>query len=247
MQLWRFAPVVAALVTLGAGTALAQEPAVVVAGDSVVEGRRLARVLEEFDIVFVRDGVEQGGPRVVDELAMAELDGKPVLVRVQYVRRGDAVLITDSSFMDPTTLAPIRHLSHAAHRVIALDFEGRAVTGTVTRPNEEPEAVDWNADVPLFDSSTIDLVLRALPLAAGRAWRVPSYIHESGGTVWTTLRVVGTERIDLASGPVDTWKAEVDWGNDRVTTYWVDRTTRDLVWMESAANGGTIRYVPVGR
>lgn len=98
---------------------------------------------------------------------------------------------TDTSIARRGTLAPISHRSHAVPRTLALDYEGGTVTGTYTPRDSAPRPISRVTDPPAFDAAMLDVVIGALPLAAGYTTRLPLYVEEQGGLAWADVRVAG--------------------------------------------------------
>lgn len=216
------------------------DPPVVAPGDPSVRGSRLTpgRFVKRLTRV-APDGSEEDLGTLTQWLGPAP-DGPPgALLSVQTFRSPDGATV-DSSWMSGETLAPIRHRSHNARRVMALDFDGSRVRGSVRPADGEEERIDQALDPPTFDSNVADLVVSALPLAEGYRARVPTYVYERGGRVWSDVEVEGVEEVSAGGRTVEAWKVRA--GSGGSTRYWIARDDRRVVRSEYRLDDGT-RFV----
>lgn len=199
------------------------------AGDPVVEGRRIAAGTTTLRMVASQNGQETEIGTVTEEVSRLELAGRAVIQRVQTVRSPMVGTLADTVIVAAETLAPVRHRSQNPQRVMALDFSGKKVTGSVTPLGGEPQPVSAEYDIAIFDSNPLDLVIRALPLKAGYGARIPVYIHELGGKVVVQIRVAGEEPVDAGAGTmVEAWKVEIEQGTQK-STAWIAKASRELL------------------
>lgn len=230
-------------------TALAQAPAgtfpEIRVGDPAVDGRRISPGTYTLRIVASRDGQEVELGTITEEVRVAAgANGEAVLERAQTVQARFGTL-TDSVAMRHETLAPIRHRSHNPQRVMRLDFDGKRITGDITPVSGEPTKIDEEFDIALFDSSPIDLIIRALPLAEGYGARIPTFIHEMGGKVIFQARVLRAEEVEVGDGrKVDAWVVESGRDVGPTSTYWIAKDTRELLrQVTSQGPGMELRFV----
>jgi hypothetical protein len=230
-------------------TALAQAPAgtfpEIRVGDPAVDGRRITPGTYTLRMIASRGDQEvEVGTITEDVRVTAGANGEAVLERAQTVQARFGTL-TDSVAMRLATLAPIRHRSHNPQRVMRLDFDGKRITGDITPVEGEATKIDEEFDIALFDSSPIDLIIRALPLEEGYGARIPTFIHEMGGKVVFEARVLRAETVEVSDGrKVDAWVVESGRNVGPTSTYWIAKDTRELLrQVTSQGPGVELRFV----
>ncbi|MCB2379616.1 hypothetical protein LGH70_18615 [Hymenobacter sp. BT635] len=147
--------------------------------------------------------------------------------------------IVDSGTVDRRTLYPLAHRSHQPNgRTLALNFAGPRVTG-FNQVGSQRTAVDLTTSAALFDSFSADLVVLALPLRAGQAFKFAQYVYEKGGPDWVRGRIVGAQPLPAPDGKTSrpAWVVQT-FGSDKTTvTYWLDPSTRRLLQIEVVSPG----------
>ena len=192
-----------------------------------------------FRMVMSRGGRDQDVGSLDDQVILGQHEGKPAIIRVQNVE-GAAGVMTDTAVADAATLAPRWHSSASQGRTLRLDFAPRRVTGALTKSGDGPLPIDQQVPDSLYDSNMLDVVLSALPLAAGYRARMTIYLYEAGGPTPVDVEVTGSEKVD----GVDTWITGVTIGG-RTARYYVGKTTHQVARIVSTPGPGMeIRIVP---
>ena len=111
----------------------------------------------------------------------------------------------------------------------SLTVQGNVTWGELARP---PAPVDINRTIPadaLFDNQSLDILIVALPLEDGGAWRVNIFEPTSWDhTITITIDIRGATRVTTPAGRFDVWRVEVRGFSDRIE-YFFDRRTRVLI------------------
>jgi len=111
----------------------------------------------------------------------------------------------------------------------SLTVQGNVTWGGLARP---PAPVEIDRTLPaesLYDNQSIDLLIAALPLAEGAAWRIELFEPTSWDrTIPITIDVRGEARVTTPAGSFNVWRVEVRGFSNRVE-YFIDRSTRVLV------------------
>jgi dipeptidyl aminopeptidase/acylaminoacyl peptidase len=205
------------------------EPTMMLLRNTVISTARIAPDTATRRLVLVQGDQQREVGTLRTELRLADVDGRPAFVRIQALTSPMLGTGADTVVVERATLAPIRHRSVNMRRTMSLDYRADSILGSVTPAGGTAQTVAVRADTALFDSNEIDLILRALPLAEGYAVRYPVYLHESGGKVWVTSRVMGSERIaGEGGGMVDAWIVESKIGPQTVRT-WVAKDSREVL------------------
>ncbi|HEX7240426.1 MAG TPA: hypothetical protein VF263_09185 [Longimicrobiaceae bacterium] len=212
----------------------------VLPGSGMLDARLLRPGVSSYRWVMERGGEAVPAGSVTDSLSATVHEGRPALARTQVARRGNTGLV-DRSISLVRSLAPRSHRSQQPRRTVALDFDGRRVTGSVAEAGGQPVPFDTTVAVPVFDAANLDLLVRALPLREGLAARFPVFDRDNGGLLWYSVRVAGTDRLDAG----EAWRVEAQMGGTR-SILWVDRATRALARMEAEIQPGVVlRQLPV--
>jgi dipeptidyl aminopeptidase/acylaminoacyl peptidase len=205
------------------------EPTTVLLGNAAISTARISTDTATRRLVLVQGGQERDVGTLRGELTLADVGGRPAIVRVQALSSPMLGTSTDTIVVERATLVPIRQRSVNMRRTMSLDFRGDSIVGSVTPAGGTAQAIAIRADTALFDANTIDLVLRALPLAEGYAVRHPVYLHEGGGRIWVTSRVTGSERLaDKTGTVVDAWVVESKIGPQTIK-YWIAKDSREVL------------------
>ncbi|HET9275212.1 MAG TPA: hypothetical protein VFN96_03980 [Gemmatimonadales bacterium] len=187
--------------------------------DTVVYERRVTR-----------DGQTTGaGTRTVVLRVIPGTD-TPALLEVEQRFPGGGGTIVDTAVAELETLRAVAHRSHQPARTMRFTFHATRATGVVTSDSaSRPEPVSQEIGGPVFDSNLLELVIAALPLAAGFTAELPFFIYERGGRV--PMRVAVRERAPVGFpflGSRDAWVVSLAVPG-APATIWVDSRTRAVL------------------
>jgi hypothetical protein len=160
------------------------------AGDAAVSGKDLKPFNLVRQLMLTQgDSVTPFGTQT-ETLTSGVLNGHPTLLDVLVFRtpRGQT---TDSSWIDPRTLRPLRLQSNNATREITLDFKAQRVRGRMVPTAGAPTKIDQVLGARPFEWNILALAIGALPLETGYCATVPVYSNRSGGVTWYNVEVVG--------------------------------------------------------
>lgn len=164
------------------------------------------------------------------EARVVSVDGRQAVQRVIIFSTSRGTVV-DSTLTFVDGLVPVSESSHQPTKVMRLAFDGAHVTGSVAPTDSAAHAIDQQVGVPVFNSTDVDLIVSALPLAQGFRTVLPTYVYETGGLEQDTVTVTGTELVQGPAGPRRAWVAHVD-GRMAHITYWIDAETRDVLMGE---------------
>ncbi|MHB0950254.1 MAG: DUF3108 domain-containing protein [Gemmatimonadaceae bacterium] len=207
-----------AIVLVMAGVASAQVPA-----GPALDGRFLHPGTDSLAVYVVRgnDTTETG--ILVDELRVIEQGGTPVVQRVY--RSVDKVLgwRLDTLLDAQASLAPIRHRSRTEKSFEFLEYGDRAVTGWIPPEGSDSARVQVVLPSTIYNSSSLDLVVRALPLREGWEATIPAFVSAKREIAQVQMRVAGSEVV----GGEECWRVDADFMGLPVT-FWVGKDSRAL-------------------
>jgi hypothetical protein len=165
---------------------------------------------------------------------LATVGGAEAIVRLEMLRIRVGVAQVDSFVLVRATLAPLSVHAEGISVDRSLHFAGGRVRGW-TRDGEGRDTVDVALPEPVFLSSSMDLVLGALPLRAGYTATLALYVDGEGVTT-ARVQVAEPEEVTVPGGHVRAWPVTVcESGADG--TYWMEDGARTLVQFVTADRG----------
>ena len=202
----------------------------------------------------LRDATLHAGTYTIESFQRVDGRDTPISTTTQAITRGregdfDAYTIhtTHMAAAGDTTIgvivaratdfALLHHRVKAGQDSAAVAVTAGYATGWVVLPGEPTRLIDQRLQQPVFPiEGQIPWLFPLLPLAEGYTAAVPHYSEWEEREHWTTIQVVGSERLARDGHVFDCWK--VDGGElfpgFRVV-YWVEKSTRRVV--EGVARG----------
>ncbi len=232
--------------TLDRQNALPDSPAkpdTIQAGDSRIETSRLHPFAIERHLTITRGDSSLPFGQQAESLTDATLDGRAVLLGVVTFTTPRATTV-DSSWLDATTLAPIRMRSANAERVVDLEFTGQGVRTETTPGGGEASRLDQQLGVRPFEWNMFGLALSAMPLAPGFKAVMPVYSDRFARVVWYQVEVVQETSLVRQSGyhsPMWEVLATPDSAGPSAR-FWVSRTHRFVDQVRVWESGVAILY-----
>ncbi|MBL0938768.1 MAG: hypothetical protein IBJ03_07725 [Gemmatimonadaceae bacterium] len=211
----------------------AVQPRVVQPGDSSLRPLT-ATGATTYALTLFRDGDEVPVGRLLDTVRVDTVDGNAVYRRVLTTQRGTLRLI-DSTDTDARTLSPRRRRTQQQERRVLLDFTGRRVKGSLAPQDVPSVPVDTTLPFAAFDAGNWDLVLRAMPLAAGYQAQFVVFDIDVGLRRYL-VAVTGTTT--LYGEP--TWVVKLTLGRGRESIAWIGQNTGRLLQLETTISESTM-------
>lgn len=182
------------------------------------------------------DGRTRGAPdaTMTLETRLSAVDGAEAVVRRETLWIGERAAQVDSFVLVRATLAPLSARAEGISANRSLDFAGGRVRGW-TRDEDGRDTVDVALAEPVFLSSSMDLVLGALPLRAGYTARLALF-DEGEGAATARVEVAEAEEVQVPGGRVRAWPVAVR-GSGADGTYWMEDGARTLVQFVTADRG----------
>jgi len=217
------------LTAVAPGMLAAQPVDSVRVGSTALRGVSLtpgAFVLENF---VRRDGGDELVSTTRQTVHRAAPDGDPVWI-VETVHASDDTTVS-SAVVRADDFSLVHQRVKAPADSAAVTAGRRHLTGWVVLPDEPVRLLDRRLERAVFPvEGQVPWLFPLLPLADGYAAAVSHFNPWRGEETWQTIRVLGTEPIEIAGRTFDCWK--VDGGElfpGYRVTYWVDRPTRRIV------------------
>jgi hypothetical protein len=237
------------LLALAPVAALAQQPTpptpahrVVAPGAAEVRPRPVREGTDTLQMVMAMGGVEVPVARLIMETRVDRAaPGGPVIHRAEETVSRVVPATIDTFALVAATLAPVWQRTYET-RTVALDYDSAGVHGTITEGGRSGR-VEVRLPTRVWYDNGMDLLLGALPLAAGYEASLPVYDDATGRVAWRDIRVSGQEQVPGQSGAVSAWRVETSKAG-KESTYWMDPATGQmLVWSMKLPNGADLRIV----
>lgn len=141
------------------------------------------------------------------------------------------VTITDVSTLEKGSLVLRKRSINQGPLVVELEIKDNKASGTMTMNGQSrPIAVDTGGAL-FADGAGASAVIASLPLAEGYTATYRNFDVQSQQVKVKQLKVVGTEKVTVASGAFDTYKVEITSaeGEGGKTTLWIAKDSRKVV------------------
>jgi len=185
--------------------------------------RRIRPGTDSMVMYLVRGADTTRAGEISDEIAVAREGGSSTLRRVHASASSVTGMDIDTLVDDAATLRPIRARGAGAMGSVALDFAAGRITGWARTDDGDSVAVDTTPEGVFYNSSTLDLVIRAAPLRDGWTAEIPVYLSTRGEVVPIRAAVAASETVD----GVACWRVEVDFTGMPVT-FWIEKDSRAM-------------------
>jgi hypothetical protein len=169
---------------------------------------------------------------VSEEISLDEAAGCPALRRTQVLVSDELGGREAETIVFRSDFLPYSHLGVTSAYRISVAYHGNTVSGERRLVGGEIIPIKAEFESPVFDSHSIEVVIRLLPLAADYAATIPVFHAARGKQMMVTVRVLARETVRTSDGLADAWRVQTDW--DGVTQcYWVDAEARRLIKQSS--------------
>lgn len=205
-------------------------------GDARLQAARLAERTDTVELVRVRDTTRTLLSTVIRTWRRQIERGRAVWVYSQEYRRAGGVTV-DTSVVDAATLEPVRYAARIPGERHEVVFGRDSIHGRVIPDSGAPRPVRAAPGGAVFNAVADDLLLAALPLGEGRAYRYRAY-NPPRAMVSTELRVAGSEWLRVTGADVDTWVVEYR-SAGAPTTIWVDKRSGHVLRKRSRLPDGS--------
>ena len=167
------------------------------------------------------DSLDRSIGRLVVHRSLRRVGSSAVLTNVAHSDWVGGRSTTDTTTSLDGTLAPIAERTRTPGMVISYDFDHLRVTGRMGVP-DSLAAIDDTLPRPAFNSTDVDMLLTALPLARHFRVTLPLYDPEYPGFRLATLTVRGTQLLATPTGPRRAWVVALVEPSGTIMSYRVD-------------------------
>jgi hypothetical protein len=162
---------------------------------------------------------------------VTEPDGRDAFEVAFEQRDSAAVLVETTTWVDARSLRPLHQTAMLeGGRVVALVFGHDRLILTDSAPERPLRMTISPVPDSAYTSATVDLVLRALPLAIGYHASVPVYFPADEQVAPLDVRVEGAERVTTRGGrTADCWVVAADFPGEVTERFWIDQRSHAMV------------------
>lgn len=188
-----------------------------------LDGARIRPGTDSMVMYLVTGGDTTRAGEISDEIAMTREGGTRAIRRVHASASSVTGMNVDTLMDDAATLRPIRERGAGGMGSVALDFAAGRITGWARSDDGDSVVVATTPKGVFYNSSSLDLVIRASPLRDGWTAEIPVYISTSDEVVPVRAAVAGSETVD----GVACWRVEVDFTGMPVI-FWIEKDSRAM-------------------
>ncbi len=192
---------------------------------------------DEKKVLLVERGTTRSVGMTSEEIVLIEVAGRPALRRSQILKSDTIGDRNAETIVFRETFNPHSHLDKSDDHKISIVYQEGKVIGEKQLASGEVIPIEAKFKTPVFDSHSIEMVLRLLPLADDYIVELPIFHAVIGKEMIVTVKVLGSERITDSKDLVDAWKVQTDW-NGVIHYYWISIENRDLVKQTSIIKEG---------
>lgn len=217
-------------------------------GDGTVDGSFITAYKNKWRMnSFSPDGKQSLVGTWTDKMELIKEDGKSRLKRTQtvYSPTGEEQRVM-TDVLDHASLAPVRTKQRfGASTIMAVDFDGRHITGSFKQGESDPATFDVETEVVGYNWGIYGTLLVGFPLDYGYRASFPALMLGSGGPAagpvlnWLELEVAGRESVAAgAMGEVETWMVDVT--QDPVTfRFWLSKQAPYIIKLRMTQPNGS--------
>lgn len=155
-----------------------------------------------------------------EQLTSGSLEGRPALLHLITFDTPNALTV-DSTWIDPTTLTPLRMVSSNVRRTLRLEFTSAGVQQTLVPAQGDSTVTRFDLKSRAFEWNMLPVAIAALPLRDGYETTLPVFSDRAGGVVWYHLTVTGRDQLTRKSGyQSPMWKVVATPDSGAVTMQW---------------------------
>jgi hypothetical protein len=198
----------------------------------------------KYDFFMMRDTLKQQFGTFKESYSIIKTGNEKRGLRIVKKEFGNFSIL-DSGLCKAKTLEPIYHRSNQTNKIMALDFAGTGVTGTISNKDKPLEKIDLVSTIPLFDSYYEEIIIKCLKFKEGLVFKFPVYWYEKGGEAYITGRVIKKSNfITKNKMKVIAWTVELYDGKEKSAQYIINANTRKFERVEYYENGRRIILEP---
>ncbi len=172
--------------------------------------------------------VVQGNPfgDATVNIARVTEGGRALIRSTSSVNIGPIISQSDTVVVDARTLAPVMFRQNGTQQgqttAVRVDYDGMHARGHARAPTRQglrDVDIDTTLAAGTLDADELELVLGALPLAAGGHWAIQAFAAEDGSVRTINVAVSGEESVTVPAGTFSCWKLDVTGGEAPLTFY----------------------------
>ncbi|RIW30409.1 hypothetical protein D3H55_16885 [Bacillus salacetis] len=201
-----------------------------------LSGEGLIETQDKKDIFIIENGLKKRVGFTTESLRFIHSDGRNAIERIQLL---SSEVLGNRKGVTVVEKAAFQPISFTDYVDEIMNLKAEYKNGIVNITTEAGEVSRFDA-TGCFDSFSVELILRALPLEAGYSAAFKAFNATIKAVVEINLEVLQSEKIRKSKDELtDAWKVKTCFG-ETVQYYWVDPVNKELLKQSSDIGKGVI-------
>ena len=201
-----------------------------------ISGEVLFETEDKKAVYVIENGNEEKVGTTAEVIKIVRINGKEAIERTQTLNSDILGNRKSITLVDKYSLKPISFTDYSGEIItLRAAYDDQVVHITIPDKEETVKLVN-----NCFDTYSIELLLRALPLKLGYSLKLNCFNATLGLEVSVRINVIGSEKVLRDSKEyIDAWKVETYFG-ETLQYYWVDTFHNELLKQSSLIGEGLI-------
>jgi hypothetical protein len=208
-------------------------------GDQSIKWLALQPQSDDKEVLLVEGESVKSVGATSEEIVLIEVASEPALRRTQILKSETLGDRTAKTVVFRETFLPHSHCANTETYKISIAYQGNTAVGEKRLTGGELIPINDEFESPVFDSHSVEMVIRVRPLANDYVAQIPIYHAAQQVQMIVTVHVLGRKTVMDHLGSVDTWKVQTDW-NGVTQYYWIGIENRELVKQSSKISEGVV-------
>ncbi|MFD1738862.1 hypothetical protein ACFSCX_20315 [Bacillus salitolerans] len=204
-------------------------------GDKLIQWGSLRESQDRKDVILIKNGIVKNVGTTYEKISYLSNDGFEFIQREQVLTSdvlGDRKGIT---VVEKNSFKPISYTSYSNGKV---DIKTIYFDEKVQITKKSQEKYIYLTDKEVFDSFSVEMILRVLPLEVGYMASLNAFKTPIESEIKITVEVVGKELINNGEDILlDSWKLKTYFG-ETFQYYWVSEKSKELLKQSSQIEDG---------
>ncbi|MGM0842824.1 MAG: hypothetical protein ACQEWE_18970 [Bacillota bacterium] len=201
-----------------------------------ISGGALSETEDEKDIYIIENGRESKVGSTTERLKFVLINGRDAIEREQTLISDVLGNRKGITIIEKSSVRPISFTDYLNGNLNVRAEYGNDEVHITSGDDRKTIKLKGNC----FDTFSIELILRVLPLKAGYSLHLNGFNATIESDVAIYIQVLELERVNRGLGDiVDAWKVKTNFG-DTIQFYWIDITRKELLKQSSEIGDGLI-------
>ena len=214
-------------------------------GDPSIDWLELKPQSDDKEVLLVEGESIKSVGMTSEEIILTKIEEGQALRRSQLLKSVSMGDRTAETIVLRETFHPQSYVDICDDHKISTIYQAGKVIGEKQLASGEVIPIEAKFEAPVFDSHSIEMVLRLLPLADDYIAELPVFHAVRGTEILVKVKALGIEKVFDSKRLVDAWKVQTDW-DGVIQYYWIGIENRDLVKQVSIlGEGAQLEFVRI--